>query len=344
MATYKGIKGTGIDKLASDPSPSAQNAGRVWYNTTSNTWKLVKGPQAIGTDGSWASGNVIPTPRSQSKAAGGPAGAIIFGGGGSTGGPAGVITNQFDGTCWSTVNSMVTVMQNCGGSGSEGDAVGAGAAAASQTSCEDWDGTCWAVANSLNTGRGNCGPIIGPGSAAQCNDGPSAGGATEQWDGTCWTTVPGTTLNTYQERMGFGTQAACVEAGGEGNPTAAEEWDGTSWTVGGALNTGRGNSSATGGTQTAGIVCCGGPSPSPAGTQQSEGTESYDGSTWTVCEEVTQPHGGGAVGGGESTASSQSAMYVAGGYTPAGPPGFHWYDETDQWTFDEYAVKAITTS
>lgn len=344
MATYKGIKGTGIDKLASDPSPNAQNAGRVWYNTSSNTWKLVKGPGSIGTDGSWASGNTIPTPRSQSKGAGGPAAAIIFAGGSSTGGPGGLVTNEFDGTCWAIANSMVAVNTNCGGSGSAADAVAAGGGPGA---CQDWNGTSWAVANSLNTGRGNCGPIVGPGSAAQCNDGPSAGGATEQWDGTCWTTVPGTTINTYQERMGFGTQAAAVEAGGESSPaspqTDTEEWNGTSWSAGGALNNGRGNSSSTGGTQTAGIVSCGGPSPSGTSAQL-QGTEAYDGSTWTVCEETTQPHGGGAVGGGESTASTQAAFYVAGGYTPAGPPGFHWYDETDQWTFDEYAVKAITTS
>ena len=275
MATYKGIKGTGVDKLASDPSPNAQNAGRVWYNTTSNTWKLVKGPQAIGTDGSWSIGNVLPTPRSQSKGAGGPGGAIIFAGGGSTGGPAGVVTNQFDGTCWATANSTVTVMQNCGGSGSEGDAVGAGATSGSQTRCEDWDGTCWNSANALNTGRGNCGPIVGPGSAAQCNDGPSAGGATEQWDGTCWTTVPGTTNSTKQERMGFGTQAACVEAGGEGSYAETEEWDGTSWAVGNDINNARGNTSATGGTVSAGLVAGG--SPSPTGpTAKTQGTEDDD--------------------------------------------------------------------
>ena len=159
----------------------------------------------------------------------------------------------------------------------------------------------------------------------------------------CWSTVPGTTLNTYQERMSFGSQAACVAAGGEGNPTASEDWDGTSWTIGGALNNGRGNSTATGGSQSAGLVACGGPSPSGSPAQL-QGTEAYDGTSWTVCEETTQPHGGGAVGGGAQTVNTQASTYVVGGYTPAGPPGFHWYDETDQWTFDEYAVKAITTS
>ena len=41
MATYKGIEGYTIESLSSDPSATADNEGRVWYNSTSNVWKIV---------------------------------------------------------------------------------------------------------------------------------------------------------------------------------------------------------------------------------------------------------------------------------------------------------------
>ena len=42
MAKYKEIHGYTIQKLASDPSASADTEGQVWYNTTSGTFKVVK--------------------------------------------------------------------------------------------------------------------------------------------------------------------------------------------------------------------------------------------------------------------------------------------------------------
>ena len=38
MATYKGIRGSKVQSLASDPTAS-ESVGRVWYNTTSNVLK-----------------------------------------------------------------------------------------------------------------------------------------------------------------------------------------------------------------------------------------------------------------------------------------------------------------
>ena len=50
MTTYKEIKGTQIEVLASDPSNPVE--GQVWYNSTSN---VLKG-QAATTAGAWATG------------------------------------------------------------------------------------------------------------------------------------------------------------------------------------------------------------------------------------------------------------------------------------------------
>jgi hypothetical protein len=41
MADYKEIKGFKVQSLASDPSATASTEGQVWYNTTSNTLKVI---------------------------------------------------------------------------------------------------------------------------------------------------------------------------------------------------------------------------------------------------------------------------------------------------------------
>ena len=41
MATYKGIQGYSVQKLATDPSAVAATEGQVWYNSTSYTFKVV---------------------------------------------------------------------------------------------------------------------------------------------------------------------------------------------------------------------------------------------------------------------------------------------------------------
>jgi len=41
MAKYKEIHGYTIQKLASDPTPSVNTEGQVWYNTTTGVFKVV---------------------------------------------------------------------------------------------------------------------------------------------------------------------------------------------------------------------------------------------------------------------------------------------------------------
>ena len=57
MATYKEIKGTQIEVLASDPSNPVE--GQVWYNSTSN---VLKG-SIITAAGAWSSVNNLNTDR-----------------------------------------------------------------------------------------------------------------------------------------------------------------------------------------------------------------------------------------------------------------------------------------
>jgi hypothetical protein len=57
MATYKGIQGFTIQNLSADPSNPIE--GQVWYNSTSNVWKV----EEATTAGSWATGGNLNTAR-----------------------------------------------------------------------------------------------------------------------------------------------------------------------------------------------------------------------------------------------------------------------------------------
>jgi hypothetical protein len=57
MATYKGIQGFTIQNLSADPSNFEE--GQVWYNSTSNVWKVGE----LTTAGAWATGNNMNTAR-----------------------------------------------------------------------------------------------------------------------------------------------------------------------------------------------------------------------------------------------------------------------------------------
>ena len=72
MTTYKEIRGTNIEAVASDPSNPVE--GQVWYNTTTN---VVKG--FIVSTGSWATGGDLNTGRRVFTGAGTQTAALAFG-------------------------------------------------------------------------------------------------------------------------------------------------------------------------------------------------------------------------------------------------------------------------
>ena len=73
MATYKEIKGTGIQFLDADPANPL--IGQVWYNTTSST---LKGTTAGA--GAWASGGSLPTVAQAGGGAGTQTAGLAYGG------------------------------------------------------------------------------------------------------------------------------------------------------------------------------------------------------------------------------------------------------------------------
>jgi hypothetical protein len=74
MATYKGIQGFTIQNLSADPSNPIE--GQVWYNSTSNVWKV----EEATTAGAWATGGNLNTARYSLAAAGTQTAALAFGG------------------------------------------------------------------------------------------------------------------------------------------------------------------------------------------------------------------------------------------------------------------------
>ena len=74
MTTYKEVKGTNVESVASDPSNP--NTGQVWFNTAAN---VLKGQINFGA-GSWSSANNMNTGRPNTAGAGIQTAALCFGG------------------------------------------------------------------------------------------------------------------------------------------------------------------------------------------------------------------------------------------------------------------------
>jgi hypothetical protein len=91
MATYKGIQGFTIQNLSADPSNPIE--GQVWYNSTSNVWKV----EEATTAGAWATGGSLNTARYALAGAGTQTSALAFGGNDPTRTGA---TEEYNGATW----------------------------------------------------------------------------------------------------------------------------------------------------------------------------------------------------------------------------------------------------
>ena len=98
MTTYKEIRGTNIEAVASDPSNPVE--GQVWYNTTTN---VVKGLKV--NPGSWATVNSMNTARYALGSAGTKTSALAFGGAAPS---DSALTESYNGTNWTEVNDLNT--------------------------------------------------------------------------------------------------------------------------------------------------------------------------------------------------------------------------------------------
>jgi hypothetical protein len=130
----------------------------------------------------WTAGNTMNTARKELGGAGIQTAALAFGGailappisfGAST-----AATEKFNGTTWTTVNSMNTARAGLAGVGTET------AALAFSSSTEKYDGTNWTTVTSMNTNRPSVAGAAGTLTAALAFGGsPGTSTATEEWDG-----------------------------------------------------------------------------------------------------------------------------------------------------------------
>ena len=151
-------------------------------------------------------------------------------------------------------------------------------------------GGAWVSSNSVNTARHRIG-VAGIQTAALLFGG-TTGFQTEEYDGSNWTSLANMTRTTgNQMGAGCGTQTAALGFGGYGPPgmnTASESWNGTSWTATPAINTGRASGGGAG-TQTAALLFGGYKILPPGNTYGSfANTESYNGTSWTTVNSMSQ--------------------------------------------------------
>jgi len=156
--------------------------GTISWNGTS--WSSV--PATLNTAG--------PNGRCESSVAGVQTAALIAGGSDGTSPPYIAATESYNGTAWTTVNSLNTARTAIGGAGTQTAALAFGGAPSS----------------------------------------PAVTGATELWNGTSWTNNPNSLSTAREGNSGvMGTQTASLLAGGRtprsspGNQTITEEWTGS---------------------------------------------------------------------------------------------------------------------
>jgi hypothetical protein len=267
MATYKGIKGFSIQNLSADPSNPIE--GEMWYNSTSNVWKVEEATAA----GAWATGGSMGTARRQ-LAGSGTQDAGLAVAGIVSGFPGVNNVEEYNGATWTSATGVGTTRFDINAAGVQTATVAFGGFTTAPTLVtEEYNGSTWSPGNNLLSVLNN---------VADCGTQTAALGAGpnhQQYDGTTWTTA--TTLGTPRAlARGAGTQtAALVFMGSSPAKTETEEWNGTSWSPVGSLNTGRqGGGSTSKGTTISAAAFSGELVPGATTTA----TEQYDGTSWTT--------------------------------------------------------------
>jgi hypothetical protein len=330
MAEYKGIFGTKIQNLTSDPANPI--TGQVWYNETSQTMKV----EAVTTVGAWATGGNMNTARTGGGSAGtSNSSALAFGGEL----PANTaVTESYDGTSWTELNDLNSARRYLAGAGTQTSALAFGGfydPGGQSALTETWNGTSWTEVNDLNTARYF---ISGAGSdntnaIATGGEAPAFTNAAETWNGTNWTNIAN--MNTTRASGGtVGTATLALAFGGlpsfPGTQTAnTETWNGSSWTEVNNLNTAR-LRVATAGTQPSALCISGALMPDT----RVANVEEWNGTSWAEVADVST-----AVQNSMGNSTSTSSAIKSGGDAPP------ITNVTEEWTgAGAPQVRTITSS
>jgi hypothetical protein len=251
-------------------------------------------------------------------------------------------TEEYNGTAWTTGNTMGTARYRLAGNGTQTAALGAGGyvypSTTNNTETEEYDGTNWTSGGALPEGK------KGPRSWGAQTDAVLTGGskppsntaitATINYDGSSWSSNPAS-LATGRMQMGASTGTSAdtaVISGGQNSGASAvlsvtEEYNrsvnvitGAAFSSGGNMTEAKSNV-ADGGTATAAVAGAGqknNPDSSPTASNE------YDGTTWTAGNAV--PASYSSVTGATGT---QTALITGG--KGSGDTGTFEYDGTN-WT------------
>ena len=265
----------------------------------------------------WTSGASNALAKSGGKGAGDSEAALSFGGSIS---PARVAcTEEYNGTNWSTVNSMINAVGNFGGTGTANAALAAGGEPATCCKAEEWNGTTWAAGNNLSQGGYGNATLGTQNSALNFGGNLTKGKKAETYDGTNWSTISDMNCCRRAAGGGAGTTNAAIVFGGRCYTapttcqlTLSEEWDGSSWSIGASYTTPVSDGVAGGHTVSTALAAGGYNPTSPTGVVA---TELYNGTSWSkggsAASIIKQSAGHSigssafAVGGNPQTAAAQ---------------------------------------
>lgn len=310
MATYKGINGFAVQSVASDPSPLDE--GQVWYNNATYAFKLA----AVTTAGTWAAGGNMNTGSYNPAALVGGLQTAALAGGGDTGAPAysSTKTESYNGTSWTTVNSLNTARSAGTGTGTQTAAIIFGAfPPANAPATESWGGSSWTTLPATLAAPVERSGAAGTQTAALAfsyynRPADTAPTTMYSWNGSAWTTSPASMNTSRYGGSGLGTQTSALAIGGirvspPAQLAATESYNGTSWTTVNSLNTARGYAGASG-TQSLAAFFGGNPgSPTAA-------TELWNGTSWTNSTSMSTARGGL----GSSGTQAAGLAYGGGSY------------------------------
>ena len=323
MATYKGILGQTVQSLASDITASAGTEGQVWYNSTSNVWKMV----GYNT-GSWSAAPTMAQGRT--SAAGAPMGtnsaALVAGGPGPLNYQYTMYAEEFNGTSWTEQSNLNAGRSSIGTCGTAAAAVYNGGHNLTPGSglkiTELWNGTSFTAGNASNDIHKNCGGG-GTQTAGIIAGGPGA--TNEFFNGTTWTEENDTGSPTPASCMN-GTQAEAFLAGGSPYIKTAFAYDGTSWAAVTDMGTDRENAFMLGGDPNTNVVVATGMDAPGSYTQA---TEIWNGTSWST--------GGNTINGRDNGGCWGTG--TAGGFAGGGPGN---NAQSEHWATG-FAVQTLTT-
>ena len=276
MSTYREIHGKAVKSVSTDPSATT-DAGQIWYNTSSDTFKSIVALSA------WSSASPMTLEKAYRFGGGTPTAAFAAGGS-----PYVATTEEYNGSGWSAGGDIGTPRAQGGSAGTLTAGLIFGGyfnpPASTKDNTEEYNGTSWTAQNVLTSPRYSQGGF-GIQTAAVYTNGyfnPPSGTVadTEEYNGTSWS--EGNNSSTLRMDVGTaGTLTAGMIFGGQSPPPAVhantELYDGTNWTTGPSMNSARSQLGGSG-TQTSALAY-GGRYLSGPGIRAL--TEAYDGTSWS---------------------------------------------------------------